>query len=426
MNKRILCAAAAAALAQASHSADVGIYGAVDMFAAVNNDSGDVTSVLQSGGASASYVGIKGSEDLAPGVKAVFKLESGILADDGTYSQSFAGNTNRLFHRESWLGIQSDRFGQLSFGRQYTPQFLTWAMTDVTGLSLGMGASPFFFACRDGVLGGDDPTQDDLTRRSNSIFWASPDLGGATFMAYAALGEHGTSSTQGNVYSLAANYRSGGFFVMASVLRQDFAPANLTYAQGGRDYEGHATYFSLGTSYDAGFAKFALQLQYKDGAGYTAPTARRKAPTSSSRRSAPRRRLQAAGSTPPPPGCTTPTTAAWTARASACATTTRSRSAPSFTAASPPSLTRAAPSGRSRPAPTARCTSRCPNPATMRRCSSSACTAPSDRGGIALARLFSFSGRPGFGAKHRGGLFLVICPESGSCPQRAGAQKRSG
>ncbi|MFU0841407.1 MAG: Gram-negative porin [Burkholderia sp.] len=271
MNKRILCAAAAAALAQASHSADVGIYGAVDMFAAVNNDSGDVTSVLQSGGASASYVGIKGSEDLAPGVKAVFKLESGILADDGTYSQSFAGNTNRLFHRESWLGIQSERFGQLSFGRQYTPQFLTWAMTDVTGLSLGMGASPFFFACRDGVLGGDDPTQDDLTRRSNSIFWASPDLGGATFMAYAALGEHGTSSTQGNVYSLAANYRSGGFFVMASVLRQDFAPANLTYAQGGRDYEGHANYFSLGMSYDAGFTKLALQLQYKDGAGYTAP-----------------------------------------------------------------------------------------------------------------------------------------------------------
>ena len=143
--KKTLVALSIAAMSLASEAANVDVYGAVDVYYAVNNDDGTVSSALSSGGSTGNYFGFQGSEDLWDGTQAVFKLEAGFLIDDGSFAQSFAGNKDRLFHREAWVGLRSSQWGQLSFGRQYTPHFLTWAMTDVNGLSLGTAASPFFF-----------------------------------------------------------------------------------------------------------------------------------------------------------------------------------------------------------------------------------------------------------------------------------------
>ena len=173
MRKSLVAAACAAAFglgaAAAQAAPSVSVYGAIDEYIAVNNDSGTVSSALSSGGSTGSYFGFKGEESLAVwgGTKAVFKLESGFLADDGTYAQSYAGNTNRIFHREAWVGLQNRHFGQISFGRQYTPHFLTWAMSDVNGLSLGTASSPFFYPGPGATMGGSDPTNDDLVRRNN-------------------------------------------------------------------------------------------------------------------------------------------------------------------------------------------------------------------------------------------------------------------
>lgn len=147
-------------------------------------------------------------------------------------------------------------------------------MTDVNGLSLGTAASPFFFPGAAATMGGDDATQDDLVRRNNSIFYASPNFGGATFMAYAALGEYKntagkTSSTKGNVYNIAANYANGPLFIMGSVLYQDLAPSSLPADRGGRtDKKADKNiYYELAGTYDFGFTKAGLQLEYKDGYG---------------------------------------------------------------------------------------------------------------------------------------------------------------
>lgn len=272
MMKKTLIALAVACAASAAGAANVDVYGAVDAYVAVNNDSGNVSTALSSGGSTGNYFGFQGSEDLWEGGQVVFKLEAGFLVDDGTFAQSFAGNSNRLFHREAWVGLRDKTWGQISFGRQYTPHFLTWAMTDVNGLSLGTAASPFFFPGRVATMGGDDPTQDDLVRRNNSIMYVSPSFGGATLMAYAALGEstrhdNRPSSTAGNVYNLAVNYANGPLFVMASALHQDFAQTAVPYAQGGRDYQDDAQYYELAASYDFGFTKAAVQFEYKKGQG---------------------------------------------------------------------------------------------------------------------------------------------------------------
>ncbi|MDD7442719.1 MAG: porin [Sutterellaceae bacterium] len=273
MKKTLLAAALGSALAFGASAAlaapSVTLYGAIDTYIAVNNDSGNVQSGMQSGGSMGSHWGMKGEEDLdiLGGTKAVFKLESGFLSDDGTYAQSYAGNTNRLFHREAWVGLQNKNFGQISFGRQYTPHFLTWAMTDVNGLSLGTAASPFFYPSAGATMGGDDPRTDDLVRNNNSIFWGSPRWAGLQLMAYASLGEHQRadgrqSSTQNNVYNIAANYANGPLFVMGSVLYQ-----NLGYSAGNafRPEKGHNVYYELAASYDFGVTKPAIQLEYKDG-----------------------------------------------------------------------------------------------------------------------------------------------------------------
>lgn len=267
MRKSLVAAACAATLGLGSATAfaepTVDVYGLIDLYVMANNDSGNVTSALSSGGSSGSYFGFTGKESLPVwgGTEAVFKLESGFLADDGSYAQSFAGNTSRIFHREAWLGLRNKSFGQVSFGRQYTPHFLTWAMSDVNGLSLGTASSPFFFPGAGATMGGSDPTQDDLVRANNSIFWATPSMNGFTGMAYMAFGEADkTSSTSGNIYNVALQYAKGPLFVMGSVLYQ-----NLGKSANGFRPRGNDKYYELAASYDFGVTKPAIQFEWKDG-----------------------------------------------------------------------------------------------------------------------------------------------------------------
>ncbi|NYT62287.1 porin [Alcaligenaceae bacterium] len=61
--------------------------------------------------------GLKGSEDLGGGLRAVFQLESGFDLGRGTQAQSNDKN-DRLFGRQATLGLASDSWGQFDLGRQ--------------------------------------------------------------------------------------------------------------------------------------------------------------------------------------------------------------------------------------------------------------------------------------------------------------------
>jgi len=248
MKKSLPALICAAFLGTAAQAAQVDIFGAVDMYVGVNNAGGEWRTGLQSGGLTASHIGLKGTEDLGGGTQVFFNLDQAFLADNG--SKTF-GNEGKAFSREANVGIRG-KYGQLSFGRQYTPHFLVFAMYDPTELSLGSSDSP---AAVTGWDGG-------LVRADNSIQYVLPTSFGLTNFFYVALGEHqnaaGTqdSNKLGNIYNYAAKYDNGNFSIMGSYLYRNVAMGPTKDAS-------HNQYLNFAVSYDFGVTKPVFQFTKK-------------------------------------------------------------------------------------------------------------------------------------------------------------------
>ena len=71
--------------------------------------------------------GMRGTEDLGNGLKAVFNLESGLGLDTG-----MSGQGNRLFGRAAWVGLSSD-WGTVLLGRQSNMTFFATVDSDTIG-----------------------------------------------------------------------------------------------------------------------------------------------------------------------------------------------------------------------------------------------------------------------------------------------------
>jgi len=123
MKKSLLTAALIAGFAATAAHADnsVTLYGVVDggvnyqsFDGSVNGKNIDNDYVGMADGInSGNRWGLKGTEDLGNGLKALFQLESGFNLGTGQ-----SGQGSRLFGRQATVGLQSDGWGQLEFGRQ--------------------------------------------------------------------------------------------------------------------------------------------------------------------------------------------------------------------------------------------------------------------------------------------------------------------
>jgi predicted porin len=115
----LFAAAAAPAFAQSS----VTLYGIVDEAIRYQTNAGpggnDLVA-MTSGPETHSRWGLRGSEDLGGGWAAVFRLENGFEAFNG---QLHVPDT--LFSRQAYVGLSNDKWGALTFGRQYAPVYDT-------------------------------------------------------------------------------------------------------------------------------------------------------------------------------------------------------------------------------------------------------------------------------------------------------------
>jgi predicted porin len=136
MKKSLLALAMFGAFAGvASAQTNVTIYGVVDIGIAREDNGVAKTTRLDSGMQSGSRLGFKGSEDLGGGLSAIFTLENGFNADNGTLGQG-----NRLFGRQAWVGLNGG-FGAIKFGRQYTPIHIALDTIDPLGTGITGGGS---------------------------------------------------------------------------------------------------------------------------------------------------------------------------------------------------------------------------------------------------------------------------------------------
>lgn len=132
--RTIIGACVAAAPLITTAQSNVTLYGLVDSGVAVVNNVGkekkSMVFMPNISGSFPSRWGLRGSEDLGGGNKAVFVLESGFGPDSGTLNQG-----GRMFGRQAFVGISSS-WGLFSAGRQYTMLYHSVLDTELLGSNL--------------------------------------------------------------------------------------------------------------------------------------------------------------------------------------------------------------------------------------------------------------------------------------------------
>lgn len=121
-----LLVAASPALAQSAGS-NVSLYGILD--ANIGYGKGSISSAKQigTGGFAGNRIGVRGTEDLGGGLRAMFTLEHGFNGDTGT-----AASGSVFWNRQVWVGVSAP-WGDFLLGRQYTPTFQVHAAYDIFG-----------------------------------------------------------------------------------------------------------------------------------------------------------------------------------------------------------------------------------------------------------------------------------------------------
>lgn len=113
MHRTLLVAALATAFS-ATAAAQVTLYGRVDLSVAQQADAVKNTELRNGSG---SRFGVRGTEDLGDGLKAVFQLEHRFNADTGSQS-----NATRFWEGKSIVGLEGG-FGRLTLGREENPAY---------------------------------------------------------------------------------------------------------------------------------------------------------------------------------------------------------------------------------------------------------------------------------------------------------------
>ncbi|WP_431823418.1 porin [Burkholderia sp. F1] len=145
-----------------------------------------------------SRFGLKGSEDLGGGYHAIFQLENGFSLSNGALASA-----NTLFNRIALVGLTNDRFGSLTFGRQYSVQYDKTVLYEPT---LFNNYSIF-------SLNMIPPA---TVRLNNSIKYQSPDFGGVNVEAMYGFGQQiAGNADAGRYWGVAAEYRNGGLWARA-------------------------------------------------------------------------------------------------------------------------------------------------------------------------------------------------------------------
>ncbi|NKJ49154.1 porin [Burkholderia sp. SG-MS1] len=197
----------------------VTLYGLIDESVQyVNNATPAGGSLVQlfGGNLQGSRFGLKGSEDLGGGLKAIFQLENGFDINSGKLQQG-----SRMFGRQAYVGLAADQWGTFTAGRQYDP------LVDMIQPLTGDNYFGSTFATP-----GDVDNNDNSFRISNSLKYVSPVFAGFQVEGMYALGGVAGSTGSGQTWSGAATYATGPFSIAAGYLHASNSSTTLAQRAG--------------------------------------------------------------------------------------------------------------------------------------------------------------------------------------------------
>ncbi|KDB10680.1 hypothetical protein LIG30_4799 [Burkholderia sp. lig30] len=211
MKGRYWSVAAAMALgASCAHAqSSVTLYGLIDAGLMYTNNvkkGGSQGPLFQatSGNINGSQFGVRGSEDLGGGLKAVFTLENGFNIQNGKLGQN-----NRMFGRQAFVGLAQNDIGTLTAGRQYDFVYDFVAPLSATSASFGKTgfAHPF-----------DNDNMDYSVRMSNAVKFTSARFAGFTFGGLYAF-SNSSDFAVNRAYSAGVSYGAGPLNLAAAYLQ---------------------------------------------------------------------------------------------------------------------------------------------------------------------------------------------------------------
>jgi predicted porin len=241
MNKKLLSLAIAAAMvAPAVAMADTTIYGRINT-QLVNGTSGDDSEWDVED--NASRFGVKGSEDLGNGMKAIFQYEwavdsenTGDIGDTLDTHASKNADLSGAPGRLAYVGLTGG-FGTVAIGRQWTPYYGSVDKTDIMQTN----------SMNDHYIG--------TARIGNALAYVSPNFGGFSAKLALVISDESTKNVGNDtgedgvdIYNLSLDYNNGPLSVGFSYI----------------SFEGTSDTDQWGLAAKYNFGNFALIGQYED------------------------------------------------------------------------------------------------------------------------------------------------------------------
>jgi predicted porin len=205
MKKKMIALTVTAAVALPVHAqSSITLYGVLDEGINYTSNAGDKSAYqLQSGYAQGSRWGLKGSEDLGSGLKAIFDLENGFDVNSGALGQG-----GRMFGRQAFVGLTAANYGTITLGRQYDSVVDYLAQSTANGSWGGYLLSHPY----------DNDNTDNSFRVNNTVKYTSPDFSGLQFGGTYSF-SNDTNFANNRQYSLGGQYTNGGLLVTGAYLQ---------------------------------------------------------------------------------------------------------------------------------------------------------------------------------------------------------------
>jgi len=204
MKKTILAIAITSLSLPALAQSSVTLYGIIDEgFDYTNNVGGSKVYELQSGYIQGSRWGMKGTEDLGGGLKTVFQIESGFNVNNGNLGQG-----GLAFGRQAYVGLDDEKLGTITLGRQYDSVVDYLAQTTANGNWGGyLFSHPY-----------DNDNTDNTFRVNNTVKYTSPSYSGLQFGGTYSFSNN-TNFTDNRQYSAGLQYATGGLLFAVAYLQ---------------------------------------------------------------------------------------------------------------------------------------------------------------------------------------------------------------